>query len=224
MSSAGFAIRELTESDGPRLVEFLRRFFLRDEPLNAAVGIMADGEGSSPEQERFCLAALPEGLSLQAVDAESGKVLGVSLSRLHRPGLEAEAANEANACPDPAFRHILRLIAFVDQQVSEKMRHLFPGEDLRQVEVQVVSVDAAARGRGIAKALLQRTRDLARQVGARLVRIDCSSVFSARAAQRLGFQQVFSLRYDQYRPDGQLVFKPSEEAGDEYRTYVQRVI
>ncbi|XP_049795638.1 arylalkylamine N-acetyltransferase 1-like [Schistocerca nitens] len=224
MSSPGFDIRTLTERDGPQLVSFLRRFFLRDEPLNAAVGIMADGQDSSPEQEGFCLEALPEGLSLQAVDTESGNLLGVSLSRLHQPGLEAEAVKSAEACPDPTFRKILRLIAFVDLQVSEKLRSLFPEADLRQVEVQVVSVDTATRGRGVAKALIDHTRKLAKDRGIPLVRIDCSSVFSARAAERLGFQKVFSLKYDSYRPDGEVVFTPSEQAGDEYCTYIQRVI
>ncbi|XP_049943571.1 arylalkylamine N-acetyltransferase 1-like isoform X1 [Schistocerca serialis cubense] len=223
MPSVPYAIRQLTARDSPQLVDFLRRFFLRDEPLNAAMGIMANGRQSWPEQERFLLEPLSQDVSLQAVDTMSGKIMGVFINHVHQPGHEGEAVREVETCPDPAFREILRFTTSVDLQVSEKLRALFPDVHLHRLEIVAGSVDPAARNCGIGIALVEHTKQLAMDQGIPLVRVDCSSVFSAKGIERCGFQKIFSIRYDSYKCDGKILFPPTKESGDEYITYVKRI-
>ncbi|XP_047100065.1 arylalkylamine N-acetyltransferase 1-like isoform X2 [Schistocerca piceifrons] len=217
MPSVPYAIRQLTARDSPQLVDFLRRFFLRDEPLNAAMGIMANGRQSWPEQERFLLEPLSQ------VDTMSGKIMGVFINHVHQPGHEGEAVREVETCPDPAFREILRFTTSVDLQVSEKLRALFPDVHLHRLEIVAGSVDPAARNCGIGIALVEHTKQLAKDQGIPLVRVDCSSVFSAKGIERCRFQKIFSIRYDSYKCDGKILFPPTKESGDEYITYVKRI-
>ncbi|XP_049768451.1 arylalkylamine N-acetyltransferase 1-like [Schistocerca cancellata] len=160
MPSVPYAIRQLTARDSPQVVDFLRRFFLRDEPLNAAMGIMANGRQSCPEQERFLLKPLSQGVSLQAVDTMSGKIMGVIIKHIHQPGHEGEAVREVETCQDPAFREILRFTTSVDLQVSEKLRALFPDVHLHRLEIVAGSVDPAARNCGIGIALVEHTKSV----------------------------------------------------------------
>jgi len=54
------------------------------------------------------------------------------------------------------------------------------------------------------------------------MRIDCSSHFSALAVARLGFENVFKMKYEDYRQNGEPVFDP-EPPHEEVATYVQRL-
>lgn len=219
-----YEIRPLRQADGARMIAFLRRLFFRDEPLNVAVQLVPPGEDTCAELEDYCLASLPDDLSLMAVDASSGELLAVCINGLHEPGGEAEGEAAAARCPNARFRRILQLLAFVDARASAALRQRFPDPaDRRQLEVRILSVDGAARGRGLATALISRTSELARERGIPLVRVDCTSHYSARAVGRLGFERVFSLPYSQYRRDGQVVFAPAEPH-TEVSTYIKRVV
>jgi arylalkylamine N-acetyltransferase len=50
---------------------------------------------------------------------------------------------------------------------------------------------------------------LAQELGIPLVRVDCTSHFSAKAVARLGFHCVYTLSYSDYlNPEGEPVFVP----------------
>ncbi|XP_046981726.1 arylalkylamine N-acetyltransferase 1-like [Schistocerca americana] len=219
-----YEIRPLTQQDGPRMISFLRRLFFRDEPLNVAVQLVQPGEETCRELEEYCLSSLPDDLSLMAVDAASGEMLAVCINGIHEPGGEAEGEAAAAQCPNPRFRRILQLLAFVDSRASAALKQRFPDPaDRRQLEVRILSVDGAARGRGLATALISRTSELAKQRGIPLVRVDCTSHYSARAVGRLGFECVFSMPYAQYKRDGEVVFTP-DEPHKEVCTYIKRAV
>lgn len=93
------------------------------------------------------------GLSLMAVSA-SGRVIGVVLNGSHEPGHLEEMERCADTCPNPRFRKILQLLAAVER--GSDVFGKFPDVD-RLVEVRIVSVDSALRGRGIAKVLLEKS-------------------------------------------------------------------
>lgn len=38
--------------------------------------------------------------------------------------------------------------------------------------------------------------------------VECTSYYTARAVQTLGFKQIYSLKYSDWKPDGELVFEP----------------
>ena len=83
-----------------------------------------------------------------------GTVVGVVLNGSHEPGHLEEAERTADACLHPRFRKILQLLAAVDR--GSDVFSKFPDVD-KLVEVRILSVDSAMRGRGIAKVLLEKS-------------------------------------------------------------------
>lgn len=83
-----------------------------------------------------------------------GKIIGVILNGSQEPGHLQEMESFADACPHPRFRKILQLLAAVDR--ASDVFGKFPDVD-KLVEVRIVSVDSEMRGRGIAKALLEKS-------------------------------------------------------------------
>ncbi|XP_018319938.1 dopamine N-acetyltransferase-like [Agrilus planipennis] len=51
--------------------------------------------------------------------------------------------------------------------------------------------------------------EIAKEQGYKLIRVDCSSNFSARAMAKLGFESISELKYEDYKPNGEIVFKPA---------------
>jgi len=83
-----------------------------------------------------------------------GAVVGVVVNGSHEPGHLEEMERLADACPHPPFRKILQLLAAVDR--ASDVFGKFPDFD-KLIEVRILSVDSAMRGRGIAKALLEKS-------------------------------------------------------------------
>ncbi|PSN44770.1 Dopamine N-acetyltransferase [Blattella germanica] len=150
---------------------------------------------------------------------KSGKVVGVSLNGSHEPGHLDEMQSNADNCSNQRFRKILQLLVAVER--GAEVFNKYPDID-RLIEVRILSVDTSMRGRGIAKALLEKTRELATQLGFPLMRVDCTSHFSAKAMARLGFECIFTLRYEDYCQNGKPVFHP-EKPHTEVTSYVQRL-
>lgn len=71
-----------------------------------------------------------------------------------------------------------------------------------------LSVDASARGLGVAMALTQRTLDYAKENNYHLVQCFCTSFYSGRVCEQLGFDTGYSLRFDEYLVDGKIVIRP----------------
>jgi predicted GNAT family acetyltransferase len=89
--------------------------------------------------------------------SSTGRVVGVALNGCHGPGHLDEMQRNADDCPNPRFRKILQLLAAVER--GSDVFSKFPDVD-RLVEVRILSVDTALRGRGIAKALLEESRSV----------------------------------------------------------------
>ena len=83
-----------------------------------------------------------------------GKVVGVVLNGSQEPGHQEEMEKYADTCPHQRFRKILQLLAAVDR--GSDVFGKFPDVD-KLVDVRILSVDSEMRGRGIAKALLQKS-------------------------------------------------------------------
>lgn len=219
MSEPDYKIVHVTPKDTEKVLEHLRRFFFREEPLNICIKLLGEnGDEDCYELEQYCSQTIPEGLSLMAVSS-CGTVVGVVLNGSQEPGHLEEMERCADSCPHPRFRKILQLLAAVDR--GSDVFGKFPDVD-KLVEVRILSVDTAMRGRGIAKALLEKSAELAKQHGYPLIRTDCTSHFSALAVARLGFDCVFKMQYEDYRQNGEPVFHP-EPPHKEVTTYVRRL-
>ncbi|XP_054264813.1 arylalkylamine N-acetyltransferase 1-like isoform X2 [Macrosteles quadrilineatus] len=203
-SAIDYSIVPISNRDSDRVLDFLRRFFFRDEPLNVCVGLLDGPEETCPDLEQYCLDSIPDGVSLMAV-SPSGKLLGVCINGvLSRQPEDCDKDN--TECSNPKFDKIQKLLKFVYNESN--VFGQFSEVD-KLLDIRVCSVDDACRGHGIAKNLFEKTKLLAQELGMPLVRVDCTSHFSAKAVERLGFHCVYTLLYSEYLDrEGEPVFVP----------------
>ncbi|XP_063915207.1 arylalkylamine N-acetyltransferase 1-like isoform X1 [Zophobas morio] len=209
-----YAIEIITANDKEEVVQFLRTFFIRDEPLNYSIGLL-DGRPTCVELEEYSLKDLDNGLNLKAVC--NGKIIGVCLNGILERGYTDEI--EEVTCPDKKFAKILRLLDHV--AVESKIFTHFPDVN-KAITVKILSVDSSLRGRGIAKDLMNKTRDMAKELSCGLMTADCTSHFTAKALKRLSFECVYSLKYEDYKVNGEVVFTP-EKPHEAVTVYAQRI-
>jgi arylalkylamine N-acetyltransferase len=107
------------DSDREELLQFLRTFFIRDEPINDSIGLL-DGRATCSELEDYSLKELDNGINLKAVS--NGKIIGVCLNGILERGYVDEI-EEVN-CNDKKFAKILKLLDHV--AVESKIFSHFP--------------------------------------------------------------------------------------------------
>lgn len=201
-----YHVQIVTKDDKLRILKFLRRFFFRDEPLNHCIQLIPESEDSTClELEEYCsMSTLENNLSLMAVST-SGAIVGVLLNGKMDPPCEGDP-EYITTCENPKFKKILRLLRYVDQNVTRNGQY----EDLNVLEIRILSVDSSWRGKGIAKTLVEKTIEIGKEKGFHMVRADCSSFFSGKLCARLGFERIYELKYADYvDEDGNPVFSPA---------------
>ena len=89
------------------------------------------------------------------------QVVGVALNGVLRPGDLDEAQSKLSQMGDAKFRSIFGLLYSVNQKLD-----LFAEYQVERIfECRILSVDCRYRGRGLARSLLQRSIDTARNAG-----------------------------------------------------------
>nr|XP_018899652.1 PREDICTED: dopamine N-acetyltransferase-like isoform X1 [Bemisia tabaci] len=210
-----YQIVSISNKDVDDVIGFLRTFFFRDEPLNVAVNLLDTPDAVCHELEQFCTDFIPEGVSVMAV-SDSGEILGVCLNSISRRSSDPCSENDEE-CSHPKFRKILHLLTMVSKQAD--IFGQFPTVDT-VLNVEVISVSDAARGQGIAKALFHKCRQIAVEQRMPLVEVICTSHYSAKAVERLGFQCIYELLYkDHLDSNGEPVFTP-EPPHDRVKVFV----
>ncbi|XP_050476184.1 arylalkylamine N-acetyltransferase 1-like isoform X1 [Bombus huntii] len=213
-----YQIQSVTKDDKLRVLNFLKRYFFRDEPLNQSIQLLAGREDfTCTELEQYSLTSLENDLNLMAVLSD-GTLVGVVLNGKMDPPCDEEP-HYISKCRNPKFKKILQLLHHVDQKVN--CEENFHGLDV--LEIKIISVDCEWRGRGVAKALLERTLEIGKERGFQMARADCSSSFSGKLCARMGFERVYELNYADYLDeDGNPIFSP-ESPHTEIVSYIKRL-
>ncbi|KAI4495724.1 hypothetical protein M0802_008347 [Mischocyttarus mexicanus] len=108
-------------------------------------------------------------------------------------------------CENYKFKKILRFLHHVDKKVNADGKF----RDQNILEIRIISVDTNWRGKGIAKTLIEKATEIARERGFDIMRADCSSMFSGKLCERLGFEAIFQVNYSDYLDEnGKPVFSP----------------
>lgn len=200
-----YHLEVVTKDDKLRILKFLRRFFFRDEPLNHSIELISDSEDTCLELEEYCsMSSLENNLSLMAVST-SGALVGVLLNGKMDPP-STEEPEYITTCENPKFKKILKLLHYVDRNVNCDGK--FQG--LNILEIRIISVDSSWRGKGVAKALIEKSLEIGKEKGFHIARADCSSFFSGKLCASLGFEPIYQLNYADYvDEDGNPIFTPA---------------
>ncbi|NP_001177771.1 N-acetyltransferase 2 [Bombyx mori] len=173
------------------VIQHLRDSFFADEPLNKAVGLCERGQPHAA-LERLCLATMTDGLSIAAMDGD--KVLGVALNGILRHGDIEQSIEKIKQSTDEKFNKIFNILYTVSRDLN-----LFNTFEVDLImECRIISVHENARGRGLAKELMKRSIDLARDNEFKLFKVDATGAFSQRICRSLSLEELKSVRYDEY--------------------------
>lgn len=185
-----YTVKTIDENDRNEVLEFLRRFFFRDEPMNLAVNLLETPESRCLELEDYACESLKDGISVAAVD-DDGQIVGIILNGIARK--EEISEGDKPECGNPKFQRILRVLQHLDKEA--KIWEKLPDECNTVVEIRIASTHSDWRGRGLMRVLCDETERIANKLGAGALRMDASSAFSAAAAERSGYKKVYSVPY-----------------------------
>ncbi|XP_034255898.1 dopamine N-acetyltransferase [Thrips palmi] len=188
------------------VIAHLRCSFFADEPLNRSVRLCERGQPHR-ELEEHARQTLRDNLSEMALDAATNQVVGVALNGVLWPGDLDQAQAKLSDMDDAKFRRIFGLLYSVNRRLD-----LFAAFNVDRIfECRILSVDHRYRGRGLARTLLARSLQAAKDAGFQLVKEDATGLFSQRAAESMGFQTLHEMPYEEYKnEDGGIAF-PTED-------------
>lgn len=148
------------------------------------------------------------GLSFEAIDTANGNErVGVFLCEIIRKDCPNRIDEEISKLPvEEGMQKMGDLIdytkTFVDRIIFDEFKKS------EYLEGQMVSVKESHGGRGIAKMLTEAILGLAMELKIDLVYVGCTSEYTAKAVAKLGFQEIFTMPYSDYKVNNEQVFHP----------------
>ncbi|KAL9899788.1 speck isoform 1-T1 [Glossina fuscipes fuscipes] len=201
-NDAAFTIELITEEDTDGVLEMLKTYFFKDEPINTFLNI-----GECKELEEFSLKCLKDNCSYKAVTKDN-EIIGVFLNALmYRPAVDAVPEKAADDCEHPKFKKVLGLMDYIEENFN--IFDLYPNTDVI-LDGKIVSVNTNYRGMGIAGMLTEKTLQYMQSHNIPVMHVLCTSHYSARVLEKLGFHEVYRLNYNDYKVNDEVVLKPSE--------------
>ncbi|KAF5282077.1 hypothetical protein FQA39_LY00602 [Lamprigera yunnana] len=194
-----YTIRLATVDDRDSIMDHLKAYFFREEPVNASINLI-DSLKHLPESANISVKVLQDGVSFIAID-EYGEIVGVSLNSLRTRFKNEEKIEICN----PLLEEIFKLFDYVDHEAD--IFHRYPNID-KFISIHIISVSSAWRNRGVALELVYATRQMAKELSIPLIRTDCTSYFSKRLFEKLGYHCIYAKGYNDYLRSGKPIFTP----------------
>lgn len=204
-SDSSIVHRIATENDRNNILEFLRKHYYPEEPMT---------NGNEPRKqesvdEEFTLSVISDGASIVAIDSvNDGKIIGALIAG-HIEKNESElilaAAKEFELNNNRKWSEILRLVGHISQCANIFQRYNVS----KSLQIHVISVDAAYRGKSIGTNLMKMCFDVGKTLDFPIVSIDCTSVFSIKLAEKLDMDCVNIQAFEDFRDkNGRQLFNP----------------
>lgn len=105
----------------------------------------------------------------------------------------------AAGCKDPRFKKILSLFDYVDEHFD--LFNLYSDID-EFLNIKMLSVSSSYGRKGIGGNLVKLSVQYARDNKIPLTHVLCTSQYSARICERLGFEEKYKLQYIDYKVNG----------------------
>lgn len=105
------------------------------------------------------------------------------------------------------FKKIMQLMDYIDSKFN--LFELYPDIDAF-VDGKILAVDPKYRGQNIAGRLTELSLDFIKENNLNLFHVLCTSHYSARVCEKMGFKEVFRVPYDEYKINDVQVFCPEK--------------
>lgn len=198
-------IRAIKPRDRQQVLNFLRLHYYQDEPLTA---------GSEPQQhdkqdEEWNMSHLRHGTSFMAYRNDATEahrsLLGVLISGPKGTDEARKLFEKAAELGPTKLGHILQFSACVERDAN-----VFAQFNVQKVlQIHVLGVQRENRGKNIAHNLVTEVLFHSRRLRYQLVAVDCTSFYSAKLFESMGFQCINIKYYKDYvDKTGKQIFNP----------------
>lgn len=192
-------IHVATEDDTERLIEFLYVHYYREEPLT--VGTKPPNPDAADVD--FLRSNFPAGACLMALCND--RIVGGAVAGPKLPDIGTEIFEEAKNYAGTKWGCILGMLAICERDANAFKR--FNVDKI--MHLHALGVDTSLRGRRIGEQLVNALIARSRELGYPLLTVDCTSLYSARLIQRLGFELLNTVPYADYvDAAGQQLIRP----------------
>lgn len=194
-------IRFIAVEDCQRVFDFVKLYFFTNEPLSTC---------HKPGEERgfgesIIRSFLESGLCLMAICQATNELVGITLNSAEHPKKTEELRKDIPKRDDATGVKIHKFLTSVEYEAD-----LFKRYNVDKIlHLVILCVKSEMRGRSIGKRLFEAVWNLGKQQSFELVAVDCTSFYSARIAEHLGWDCVNVCYYRDYvDEDNNQVFNP----------------
>uniref|UniRef100_A0A1A9WFL7 aralkylamine N-acetyltransferase n=1 Tax=Glossina brevipalpis TaxID=37001 RepID=A0A1A9WFL7_9MUSC len=191
--------------DSERILEFLRIQYYPEEPLNAGI----EPKRQEVADEEYTMSMITHGLSLMAVQSipqnSKGHIVGAAIVG-PKDAKEAEHLfDAAKKAESVKWSHMLQMLACVERDAN--VCELYKVQ--RVLHNHAIGVEANMRGKNVGARLIAEMIKVAKDANFEAITADCTSFYSAKLFERLGFECINTIYYDEYKDKNkQQVFRP----------------
>ncbi|XP_014102989.2 arylalkylamine N-acetyltransferase-like 2 [Bactrocera oleae] len=214
-------IRVIKWSERDEVLKFLRLHFYPDEPLS-----IGNVQGHpDPEDEKFNISQIAHGTSLMAVQQQtvSGmlneRIVGVLLSGPKFSNHAEHLCKEAARFGSSNLGKQIGILAQAERDANVYERYNVE----RALHAHAMAIDKSFRGHAIGTRIIEKLKNVGRELKYPLLTTDCTSFYSAQLVERIGSECVNIIKYTDYLDEkGRVVFKlpPPHEY---LKTYAMRL-
>lgn len=184
-----FSLVLATADEYGKIEDFIHDHF-NDMPLFTAFNI---AHNNRPPSSVYG----PEDFILKAQKAD-GTIMGIAVNR-------TKVIYPNTNFTETSWLQLRKFMEFVadDSRVSSLPE--------KTIELRILSMNPEYRGRGIAKSLVEESMRLAKSRGFEVMKMCCTSEFTAKIARSLGWQEFYRLAYKDYGKlsGSEFVMKPT---------------
>lgn len=191
------------------VIRLLYGSFFTDEPMSKCLGL-TDGIRRDPILDEFVYAGLEENLSIMAIDASTGKLLGACINvAAVKNEVEETLEDSLQKYKDSSFRQIVHVLYNVNRDGGD----IFGEMDSNILfDIKMIAADKHNRKGGLATDLLRRSVDLAKCLGFKGIKTEATGLYSRKAFQRIGFEVKAECIYEDFVTlDGEKIFIDAKE-------------
>ncbi|XP_073838939.1 arylalkylamine N-acetyltransferase-like 2 [Musca autumnalis] len=176
--------------DRQRVLDFLRIYFYNDEPIN--IGI--EPKEPAPADEEFTISNIDHGTCLMAIHKESKAIVGALLAGPTGPDEADKLFEEAAAAGSSKWGTILTFLACAERDANVCQRYGVQ----KVLHAYGIGVDSKMRGKNIGGLLLSELAKLGKQLGYECIAAECTSYYSIKMCERMGWECVHTIYYNDY--------------------------
>ena len=190
----GAHLELVSEENNKKFMTFLKDHVTPDKILDKSLGFNFD-----EEMKIFFTKLFSKSLTLLLVSDKTGEIIACRGMIIGKKGEPLDLDHVKN-------EQLLATITFLNHKNEEMDVYKRFGVDTA-VELLSLGTHRLYRQRGIANKMMEAALLFCEGLGLRCLKGECSSIYSQKIYEKLGFETLHTFNYDEYKINDEIVFK-----------------